>query len=318
MGRFQVPSFETLQLAECSLVARSSRTVMKASGYRRNRSKDCSSSRLHARPSLELSHRLSALSKNHPTQSSKARFAPPRRYTLRRVLVTAIGAVCVALVAVAVAGLAAIRTRVTERQQAPQAARDALNAIKQLHARTDVGVTRAQYVEAVAKASVEVKTFEESSEGKKHPDFASLLSGIIGEYKAATQSWGSENMASLRWIEAAIRIKEAESLLDERLRRSRDPRIVAIESELDSVFARFWDLSCEMDRLTDEAETVRRQARFTGAVESIDALRRIGDINAGSRAIASQFPAIQERINELYAERQRLLFGSGGLNSSGK
>ena len=105
-------------------------------------------------------------SENHPTQSSKARFAPPRRYTLRRMLVTAIGAVCVALVAVAVAGLAAIRTRVTERQQAPQAARDALNAIKQLHAQTDVEVTRAQYVEAVAKASVEVKTFENHPRAK--------------------------------------------------------------------------------------------------------------------------------------------------------
>ena len=112
-------------------------------------------------------------------------------------------------------------TILSRKSEAPQAAWDALKTIKQLQARTETGVTYTQYVDAVGKAWMEVKPFVESPDGKKYSEFASLLTNIIDQYKAATETWQNQNLTLLYWEEAGLRIIEAKSLLDAQLHRAR-------------------------------------------------------------------------------------------------
>jgi hypothetical protein len=65
----------------------------------------------------------------------------------------------------------------------PQSARNALNAVKKVEARTEVGINYKDYSTVVGEAWAEVKLFAESPEGKKLPAFSFLLVSAMGKYK---------------------------------------------------------------------------------------------------------------------------------------
>lgn len=111
---------------------------------------------------------------------------------------------------------------------APSSARSALNVVKKLHARIEVGVNYANYSTVVGEAWAEVKVFAESPEGKSVPEFSELLVSAMAKYKLALEIWqGKLGSTDVRfddglsdivlkecWRAAARRSMVAESLLN--------------------------------------------------------------------------------------------------------
>jgi hypothetical protein len=84
---------------------------------------------------------------------------------------------------------------------APQSARNALNAVKKVEARTEVGINYKDYSTVVGEAWADVKIFTESPEGKKLPAFSFLLVSAMGKHKLALDVWHH----SVRMVEAGLR-----------------------------------------------------------------------------------------------------------------
>ena len=113
-------------------------------------------------------------------------------------------------------------------RNAPQSAQSALNAVKKLEARVEVGVNYADYSRAVGEAWGDVKIFIESADGKSVPEFSLLLTKAIEDYKLASDIWQNkiqwpslygdrldvETHQQACWTRAGTWIKLAESLLD--------------------------------------------------------------------------------------------------------
>lgn len=110
---------------------------------------------------------------------------------------------------------------------ASQSPRDALNALKRLEARTEVGINYQQYMEALGQAWADVKVFVESPDGKALPEFSDLLTRAADFYRYALQIWqakiGSSSGILDRtrdrymqdcWARASERLGQAEALLD--------------------------------------------------------------------------------------------------------
>jgi hypothetical protein len=74
----------------------------------------------------------------------------------------------------------------------PQSARTALNIVKKVEARTEIGVNYADYSAVVGEAWGEVKIFVESPEGKNIPEYSLLLKKSIADYKSALDVWRSK------------------------------------------------------------------------------------------------------------------------------
>ncbi len=111
---------------------------------------------------------------------------------------------------------------------APQSARNALNAVKKVEARTEVGIRYENYSTVVGEAWADVKIFIESPEGKNLQEFDTLLAKAIANYKLAADIWQNkiqwptlyadrtdvEALQQECWIQAEGWITLAESLLD--------------------------------------------------------------------------------------------------------
>jgi len=111
-------------------------------------------------------------------------------------------------------------------RNAPQSAHNALNAVKKVEARTEVGINSSNYSTVVGEAWVDVKLFAESPEGKTVPDFSVLLVSAMAKHKIALDVWQTKiengdgagcSDAALHecWRAAAKRLKVAESLISE-------------------------------------------------------------------------------------------------------
>ena len=114
-------------------------------------------------------------------------------------------------------------------QNPPQSARDALNIVKKVEARTEIGINYREYQSVVGEAWGEVKIFAESPEGKAIPDFSLCLTKAISDYKSALSVWSAkfefstlaknhknalDTLLQLCWLEAGQNLSLAEALLD--------------------------------------------------------------------------------------------------------
>ena len=113
-------------------------------------------------------------------------------------------------------------------RNAPESARMTLNVLKKVEARTEVGITFADYSTVVGQAWAEVKIFIESPAGKSLPEFSVLLTRAVADFKLALDIWQKrirwptlygdrtdvEAIQQFCWMRAGTRIKLAESLLD--------------------------------------------------------------------------------------------------------
>jgi hypothetical protein len=236
---------------------------------------------------------------------------------------------CGLLVGVAMAlALTWLCVRTPDTTVAIGKARDALRAIKQLEAKTEIGLTYAQYVDAVGKTWVEVKPFVESSDGRKYPEFSSLLTNIIAQYQAGMELWQRRlHMASNTfsptshyWIEAAFRITEAEELLDAQLGRARNPRVVEIEREIDAILPEREELLDEHTRLFSETEGYSRKLEAYKTLSrhgysddwDDDMAVRLLDIKSRSDEIKHATSVGGEKLKQLDDERSALLRQGGG------
>jgi hypothetical protein len=118
----------------------------------------------------------------------------PKRIVARRLLLF-IGLTCVLLlgVAIALAG-AAIFLHGRDSARSLQEARDAFRAVKKLQARTEIGLTYSEYVDAVGTAWGEVKGFVESPE-RKTGSFSGLSADIemaMEMYRDAIEPFGEK------------------------------------------------------------------------------------------------------------------------------
>ncbi len=107
----------------------------------------------------------------------------------------------------------------------PAVARSALNAIKKLNARTEVGINYRDYGTVVGETWAEVKVFADSPEGKQLKEFSELLVTIVDKYRLALDVWKdkfdsvksdevfSEILLQECWRAAGVRLKVAEGLL---------------------------------------------------------------------------------------------------------
>jgi len=117
-------------------------------------------------------------------------------------------------------------------RKAPQSARNAINALKKVEARLEVGINFRDYSTVVGESWADVKIFIESSDGKKLPEFNMLLRTAVQDYKLAHDIWNSkieysilygresnvrDEVDSLQqkcWSQARRYIDLADSLLD--------------------------------------------------------------------------------------------------------
>jgi hypothetical protein len=110
----------------------------------------------------------------------------------------------------------------------PQSARTALNAIKKLQARTEIGINLRDYSTIVGETYAEVKVFCDSPDGESIQEFSSMLLSAIDKYKMGMDLWkgkieitsdvryhesGSELVLQECWSAAGKRISVAEQLL---------------------------------------------------------------------------------------------------------
>ena len=112
-------------------------------------------------------------------------------------------------------------------QNLPPSAREALNMIKRIDARVEIGINYADYSSIVGEAWAEVKLFIESPEGQKLPEYCMLLAKAVDDYKLALDIWRAkiehnalyadnndvDALQQLCWLQAGLWIGLAESLL---------------------------------------------------------------------------------------------------------
>lgn len=119
------------------------------------------------------------------------------------------------------------KSRVRRYADVSQSARDALNIVKKVEARTEVGISYVQYMEVVGQAWGDMRVLVESPEGKDLWELSFLLMVAVQDYKKALDMWqekldtqsptekaNCDELLQLYWQRAAARIRQAESLLD--------------------------------------------------------------------------------------------------------
>jgi chemotaxis protein histidine kinase CheA len=132
-------------------------------------------------------------------------------------------------------------------RNAPQSARNALNVVKKVGARIEVGINYANYSSVVGEAWGDVKIFVESPEGKALPDFSDLLVKAVADYKSALNVWQDKiNYPSLAsgatrleldvlmqrcWQRAGKRTQMAEALLDPELTENTLETIAQVQGD---------------------------------------------------------------------------------------
>ena len=113
-------------------------------------------------------------------------------------------------------------------RNAPKSARDVLNAVKRVEARTEIGVIYRDYTVLIGETWADVKIFIESPDSKKLPEFSLLIAKSIADYKLALDVWKNkidsslakghesklDELLQLCWQRAGSRLSLAESLLD--------------------------------------------------------------------------------------------------------
>ena len=113
-------------------------------------------------------------------------------------------------------------------RNAPQSVRNALNVVKKVEARTEIGINYRDYSSVVGEAWGDVKIFVESPDGKTIPEFCVLLTKAVRDYKLALDIWQNkiqwptlygdrtdvEVLMQACWMRAGKYIKLTESLLD--------------------------------------------------------------------------------------------------------
>jgi len=95
----------------------------------------------------------------------------------------------VVVVAVSVPTLMFSFSRSSAYRNLPQSARDALNAVKKLEARTEIGINYRDYSTIVGEVWGDVKLFIDSPEGKSVTEFSDLLASAVSKYKLALDLW---------------------------------------------------------------------------------------------------------------------------------
>jgi hypothetical protein len=152
----------------------------------------------------------------------------------------------VAIVAVIVL-LGRCNSKLATYRNAPQSARNALNAVKKVEARIEVGVNYNEYSTAVGEAWGDVKIFAESPDGKSLPEFNLLLTKAIADYKSVLPIWRSmveydtlygrrDDVKSLQqrcWARAGEWTELAESLLDVEKAQDGLKRFVALPKKVE-------------------------------------------------------------------------------------
>ncbi len=120
--------------------------------------------------------------------------------------------------------LETVRKQARKYEEASSAARNALNALKRVEARTEVGINYSQYSDVLGEAWAEVKIFIESPEGKKLWELSAELEQGVSEYKTALSAWGKkieskygalyEFDIQLSWRKGSQHVERAEALLN--------------------------------------------------------------------------------------------------------
>jgi hypothetical protein len=122
----------------------------------------------------------------------------------------------------------------------PAAARAALNAMKKLDARIEVGINYTNYSEVVGESWGEVRIFVESPEGKEIPEFSQLMELMIDNHKKALDIWRSQVnddapkalvtiYRNLCWQVSSTQLKIAERLI------SPDVKLESISEAVNSI-----------------------------------------------------------------------------------
>jgi hypothetical protein len=116
-----------------------------------------------------------------------------------------------------------LKEKAAKYKNASPQARSALNALKRIEARTEVGVNYANYSQVLGEQYAEIKIFLESPEGQQMPLFSSRISEAIEEYKKAKDNWQKSIevriepgiLLQMPWLRASKAIKAAEAVLVE-------------------------------------------------------------------------------------------------------
>ncbi len=183
---------------------------------------------------------------------------------------------------------------------APQSARSALNAVKKVEARTEVGINYNDYSTVVGEAWGDVKIFVESPEGKSLPAFSLLLTKAARDYKLALDIWQNkiqfdwlyahradvETLQQTCWIRASKWIRMADSLLDAEQTENVLKTVAAVpgnEEDFDAVWKRIKDNAYK----DYKAETKKEQADFDARMKKSEedskaATKRIQEENEAS------------------------------------
>jgi hypothetical protein len=88
--------------------------------------------------------------------------------------------------------VAARKERALAYRHTPESARKALNVLKKVDARMDVGINYVSYGAVIGEAWGEVKIFVESEEGKKLEEFCNMLRAAVADYKLAHDIWADK------------------------------------------------------------------------------------------------------------------------------
>ena len=179
-------------------------------------------------------------------------------------------------------GLAEEKQRAEEKRQKealavyrnpPQSARNALNAVKKVQARTEVGVNLNNWSTIVGEAWGEVKVFAESPEGIELPELSFLLTSAMGKYKLALDAWQgelhpvawnkpasevlSEVLLHKCWRAAERRLELAQALVNENGAAMVLPRVATLHRDDGTYEARIRELF--PDRATDAVDVKYRE-----------------------------------------------------------
>lgn len=109
----------------------------------------------------------------------------------------------------------------------PMSARDALNTLKKVQSRLEVGINYQRYTEVVGEAWADVSIIVESPDGEQLWEFSALLKEAIRHYKSAVDTWqkkitsdsrtadlDDENRMQLEWHDANACITNAKQMLE--------------------------------------------------------------------------------------------------------
>jgi hypothetical protein len=114
-----------------------------------------------------------------------------------------------------------IKEKAAKYKNASPQARAALNALKRIEARTEVGVSYVNYSQVLGEQYGEVKIFIDSPEGQSMPLFSLRVAEAIQHYKEASENWkraidvpmSPGVLVQKPWEKAAAAIKKAEEIL---------------------------------------------------------------------------------------------------------